>query len=362
MLNLSSGTLYTTARVHGGAHDADLRVIGASARDILDFSANINPYGPCAAVVEAVRAAALDRYPDPTGSSVREIMAPILGVPADWIILGNGAAELLWTLARALLTPGATALVVEPTFCEFRVACAAAQINVVEWRADQRDAFALDLQEVRRRAYAHHAQVVYLCSPNTPTATAVDAVQIAHWAESSPQLIAVLDQSFLSLSARFEDSSVRMPPNVVCVRSLTKDHAIPGLRLGYAIATPAIATRMEQHRPAWTTSALAQAAAVAICSQASFIDESRRRLLDDRERLRCNLRHLGLEAFESETTFFLVRVTQGAELKRRLLANHRVLVRDCSSFGLPEFIRIAARPKPDCDRLIFALGEELGQC
>jgi len=349
-------------RVHGGALDAELRALGASPREVLDFSANINPYGPCPAVVEAVRNAALDRYPDPTGRNARELMAPTLGVSADGIVLGNGAAELLWTLARVFLPPGSTALVVEPTFCEFRMACASAQAHVIEWRANEGDGFALDLEEVRRRAFAHKVRVVYLASPNTPTATAIDAARIARWAESSPQLIAVLDQSFLSLSTRFPDAKVGMPPNVVCVRSLTKDHALPGLRVGYAIATPTLAAEMEKQRPAWTTSTLAQAAAVAACSQACFVEASRRRLLNDRDRLRFRLRDLGLEPFDSETTFFLVRVKRATELRRRLLARHRILVRDCTSFGLPEFVRIAARPEPDCDRLITALEEEILQC
>src|SRR5436190_6237589 len=106
-------------REHGGVDVDELRGLGLAPADVLDFSVNVNPYGPSAAIVRAVRAAAIDRYPDPTARAARQALARACAVDVAEIIVGNGAADLLWTVARVLLRPGTTALVVEPTFSEF---------------------------------------------------------------------------------------------------------------------------------------------------------------------------------------------------------------------------------------------------
>lgn len=345
-------------RVHGGPQDAELRALGIDPATLVDFSVNTNPYGPCPALVEAIRTAPIDRYPDPTGRAAREALGSALDVAPDELALGNGAAELLWTLARALVRPGTKVLVVEPTFCELRAAATAAGAHVVEWRARSENDFAIDLDAVGARARAEDAALVYLCTPNTPTGTGVPAADIARWAAADPHRVVVLDQSFLSLSERFSDAAVAMPPNVVRVRSLTKDHAIPGVRVGYLIASRELVARVEDQRPAWMTSAMAQAAAIAACGQQAFVDDSRRALLADRDALAGELSRLRLAPVPSTAGFFLVRVGDARELRHRLLARHRILVRDCASFGLPEYVRLAARPAADRARLVAALAEE----
>lgn len=345
-------------RVHGGPQDAELRALGIDPATLVDFSVNTNPYGPCPAIVDAIRAAPIERYPDPTARAAREVMARTLDVAPDELALGNGAAELLWTLARALVRPGTKVLVAEPTFCELRAAAAAAGAHIVEWRASAEDGFAIDLDAIGARARAEAAELVYLCTPNTPTGAGVPAADIAGWATAHPRCVVVLDQSFLSLSERSTDAAVAMPANVVRIRSLTKDHAIPGVRVGYLIAARELVARVEDQRPAWMTSAMAQAAAVAACRQQAFVDDSRRKLLADRDELAGALARLGLSPVPSTAGFFLVRVGDARGLRHRLLARHRILVRDCASFGLPAYIRLAARPAADRARLVSALAEE----
>jgi histidinol-phosphate/aromatic aminotransferase/cobyric acid decarboxylase-like protein len=140
---------------------------------------------------------------------------------------------------------------------------------------------------------------------------------------------------------------------------LTKEHAIPGARVGYLLAAPERVRQLDAHRPAWPVSAHAQAAAIAVCGTAPFVRESRRRLLEDRARLASQLRELGLEAVPSTASYLLVGVGCASELRARLLARHAILVRDCSSFGLPGHVRLGARPEADRDRLGAALRQEL---
>lgn len=358
----SLGAASTAWRVHGGILRAELRTLGIEPSEVLDFSVNCNPYGPCREVVEAVRSAPIDQYPDSTAGEACEAIASVLGVDPAQVALGNGTSELLWTLARMLVRPGTGVVIVEPTFCEFRAAAERAGGRVHEWRAQAADAFAIDLQAVERLVHEHEAAVLYLCAPNTPTGIPVPANDVAEFAEANPDVAIVLDQSFLSLSERFADVQASLPGNVICVRSMTKDHAIPGIRVGYLVAVPSIVGHVEDSRPAWTTSALAQAAAIAACRATDFVDRSREKLLADCSKLAELFRGLGLDPVPSATGFLIVRTGGGLSLRNRLLANHRILVRDCRSFGLPDYIRLAARPEADRERLMGALRQELGRC
>lgn len=334
---------------HGGVTDA-LRARGV----VCDFSANVNPYGPHAAVAAAVRAADPSSYPDPTATPARRAIAASLGCEPDEIVVGPGVASLLWTLARVALSPGATALVVEPTFSELRRAAAACGARVCAWRARADDGFTIDLHAVDAAIGRAAPRLVYVCAPNNPTGVAVPAAALAELARAHPRALFAVDQSFLSLSDRHADDAVVLPANAVALRSLTKSHALAGVRVGYARCAPAIARAMERQRPPWSTSAAAIAAAVAASAAGDYVASTRDRMLADLGALRARLAELDLPTSPSSTVFTLARVPDAARLHARLL-DRGVLVRDCSSFGLPRHIRLAARPRADVDLLVRAL-------
>src|ERR1051325_9909303 len=262
-------------REHGGSREGELSALGIDCSEIVDFSVNVNPYGPTSAMLRAIREAPIERYPDPTAFAARWELARACGVGTDEVVLGNGAADLLWTLARLLVRPNAAVVIVEPTFSEFRSAASSIGARIFEWRARANDGFAVHLEPLAKLADCARADVLYVCAPNSPTGTAIPAHGLAAFAAALPRLSIVLDQSFLSLSDRFADASVRFPANVHCVRSLTKDHAIPGGRVGYAIVSPRAARAIERSRAAWTTGAAAQAAVVAACAEPEFVAEAR---------------------------------------------------------------------------------------
>src|SRR5882672_118608 len=122
-------------RIHGGIAAEELAVLGVDASDVIDFSSSTNPYGPCRAVIEAVQSTRIDRYPDPTAFTLRKALASTCDVAPDRVVVGNGAADLLWTLARVLIRPGVAVVVAEPTFAEFGAAVRFAGGRIVEWRA-----------------------------------------------------------------------------------------------------------------------------------------------------------------------------------------------------------------------------------
>lgn len=338
-------------RVHGGVDVDELRALGVTA-PVCDFSVNLNPYGPCQPLLDAMQAAPLHVYPDAQARVPRAAWAARLDTSIDNIAVGHGAADLFWAVARAFIEPDARVLIAEPTFSEFRVAAQACGARVEQLWAREQDDFRFDLTELARTG--RDARVIYLCTPNNPTGHHVGAPEIAELARALPDTLLLLDQSFLSLSDHAHELTLKLPENVICVRSLTKDFCLPGLRLGVLHAARELVARIERMRPTWATSAPAQAAIAEAAGQHSFVAESYRAMRADREQLADLLRNHGLTPLPTSATYQLVRVGDATAFRRRMLAQG-VSVRDGSSFGLPAYVRLAARPADERARFAAAL-------
>jgi histidinol-phosphate/aromatic aminotransferase/cobyric acid decarboxylase-like protein len=348
------------ARVHGGADARELSALGIDPGAVLDVSTSVNPYGPAPAMLAAIRGAPVDRYPDPEAGEAHAALAAMCVTSTDRVVLGNGATELLWTIAGLLLGAGDVVLSCEPGFSELRAAAVHAGATVVEWRATAERGFALDLGDIARRARALRARMVSLCVPASPSGVALDAADVAAFAATLADTAVVLDQSFLALSERHADLVVSLPDNVLCVRSLTKEHGIPGVRTGYLIAAPALRAQVAVARPAWSVGSAAQAAARAACALGGFVATSRERLLRERAALADALGALGFAVAPSAAPYFVAAARDARLLRERLLVKHQVLVRDCSSFGLPRHVRVMARGGSEAERIIAAFAAEAG--
>lgn len=354
----------TNRRAHGGLLHDELAPLGIRADEVLDASVNVNPYGPCPALRRAVAEAAIDRYPEPTANVARRALAAWMQVDPARVVLGNGAVDLLWSLARALLGWRDRVAIVEPAFSEMRAAAGRVGAEVFEYRTEADADFAVDLETVHAFLEQVRPRLLYIGSPSNPAGVGVPLHGLGRLADRHPGTLFIVDISFLSLSVRHAEGRGALSHRIVWVRSLTKDHALAGLRVGFAIAPPDVAARLEAERPPWSVNALAQAAAIAATTEeaARFVDESRDRLLGARVLLEQALARLNIRFHPSETIFTLADLgarVRATDLRRDLLLRHRVLVRDATSFGLPHHIRIAARPANDLDRIVTALTEEL---
>lgn len=351
-------------RVHGGLLEDELARLGLRHDEVLDVSVNVNPYGSAPVVVEAIRAASIERYPDPTAAPARTALARWLDVPPERVVVGNGAVDLIWSLARCLVRPGDRVLVLEPTFSELRLAVAHAGARVVEHRLDPAQDFALAPAALDATLRAHEPRLAYLCTPGNPTGKTIPVELLARLAGDHPQTTFLVDLSFSSLSEGHRDDVVHASERIVWLRSLTKDFALAGLRVGFAVAPPPIVARIESSRPPWSVNALAQAAACATTTAEAqaFVAESRARLLCDRAELELALRRFGLRTHASRTVYTLLDLGPerwASVLRERLFARHAVLVRDATSFGLPHHVRLCARPRAQLQRLLQALAREL---
>ena len=357
----NSKTEIALSRSHGGLAYLELAQLGLSPDQVIDFSVNSNPYGPCEAVVSAVKAARFDVYPDTNAEELKGEIQANYGIAVDSVVIGNGAADLLWILAAVLVQPKSSVLIVEPTFCEFRAACGHRGATIHEWRSLPQTGFALDWLALAAAIEQSQAEVIYLCNPNSPTGVYLPLSEVIAFAESQPNKKLILDQAFLSLSYFFSEDSVDLPDNVIILRSFTKEHAIAGLRLGYAVAAPDLVRRCERARPYWSINSLAQIAGIAACAHQDFVTKSRREILADQESMQHALRQAGWCPLPSSTLYFLLPMRDAAAMRQRLL-KHGIMTRSCASYGLPDYLRLAARPAHDVDRLIAALAIEAQSC
>lgn len=349
------------SRVHGGLDVAELSALGLDPAAVLDLSVNVNPWGPHPAVVAAIQRASLSRYPQPSAAGARAALARVAAVAPEQVLVGHGSTELIWSAVSMLASDPRPLLVAGPTFSEPVLAARAYGVPWIELRSAAQTDFTLDLSKLARAIEQHDAQAVYLCQPNNPDGGCLPASQLRELCEAYRTCTFLIDQAFLSLSTRHADAALRFPANALLVRSLTKEHALPGLRVGYALGSAELIARIDARRPSWMVSGLAEAAIIEACAQQAYVAQVRAFLLEGRGALQAACRELGLHVSPSTTSYFVMRVGDADSLRARLLARHAIAVRSCSSFGLPEHLRVAACGPEQRRQLIAALRAELGR-
>ena len=338
---------------HGDAVARRLAVAGASA---IDFAVSVNPFGPCPALMEVLREVDPGSYPDPKCKGARESLGAEIGISPDRLVLGNGASELIWTLARVLQTDERRrALVVEPAFSEASAAAKAHGEPPLGFRVD--DPAHLDATSLENAIEQTNPAFVYLANPTSPWGRTWDIVPLAELIGSTQPIPWIVDESFLSLSSAHQDASVPLPSSAIRLRSLGKSLGLAGVRVAYATVDPVLGSRIRASRAPWTINAYALAVADALAESRAWVAESRDTLLGLIARLRQLLEPANLRLESSETIYGVMRVGDASSVTERLLLDHRIAVRDCTSFGMPEHIRVCARPESDLDRLVKALVE-----
>ncbi len=342
--------------VHGGLDRAELRRLGLHPAEVLDFSSNTNAYGPSPAVRDAIAQTPLDRYPDDEALALRVALAEHLGVPPPCILAGNGSSELIWLAALAFLQPLDRVLILGPTYAEYERTAALLGAQVETLLAKEENGFTLSPAEIHAAIDSLQPSLVFLCNPNNPTSTVRSALEIAYSAIQFHNTVFIVDESYLSFVPSLGSAADPKRDNLLVVRSMTKDYALAGLRLAYAVGAEKSISVLAHMRPPWSVNAFAQAAGLAALRDQEHLRRSLELLAAAKSELTAALAELGMQVLPSATPFFLVRVDNGAAVRRALL-HKGILVRDCASFDLPEYIRICTRRPEENARLVAALSE-----
>ena len=326
---------------HGGERASN------SQDEIIDFSVNLNPYGPPNFVFDAIQDAieAIGVYPDTECSVLRAQIAHKFGCKESEVLVGAGVSEFIQLVALTFVTN--RVLIPQHTYGEYETAAwmMGAHIKRIEMpnlRINPEsivDALKTD-------------DVLFLCNPNNPTGQYLSKTDIARIVEAAERVDAllVLDEAYVDFVTNAFPAHNLSLQNLIILRSLTKSFAIPGVRIGYALASEAIIKELEIVKVPWSVSACAQKVGAAVTGSAGddFLAETRERIEQSKRTIEQSL------AVDTDANYYILDIGDARETKKELLKNG-IQVRDCTSFGLPSHIRFSVRTDKENELLLRIL-------
>lgn len=325
---------------------------------IVRLSANESPLGPSPKAVEAVRreAGRLHLYPDGGATELRAELGARLGVGPDWLMLGNGADEVIEILARAAFEIGDEIVIPEPAFEPYGTSATLAGATVVP---SPLDGYETNLRDMRERVTAR-TKAVFVCTPHNPASTIVHRTAIEGFLEAlgdEPPLC-IVDEAYRDFCDDPDNPDgvdlVRRYPAVVALRTFSKIAGLAGLRIGYAIARPDTIEMLNRVRAPYNVNRLAQVAALAALDDVAHLERTRAAILEERPRLRAELEKRGAPTPPSQSNFLLVKTGPQTAAVRAALADAGLIVRDGAGVGFPGHLRISIGTREQNDRLLAA--------
>lgn len=357
------------SKIHGGnifqfAHEQRIEPY-----EVVDFSANINPLGPSQRGLDALNAQLryISHYPDATNDDVLNAIADTYEMDKHQIIVGNGAAELLYAICRL---PGYTgAFVPAPGFSEYKEALEASKIPVRDifyrpWEDDNGKPY-FEVPYLALETFAAELKgqdgriIVFLGNPNNPDGTLLDKDHIRTVASmlKDANSLLVIDESFIDFVGNdpLQDNEHSMRSlvnefdNIIVVHSFTKFYAVPGLRIGAAFANETLITQLQQYIPSWSVNTLAQAYTKAALNDVDYIKRTKQELNEERAFMYNALDAIeGITVYPPSANFILFQVNQEgitANYINEELKKYNMIVRNCDSYvGLTNhWVRIAIK-------------------
>jgi histidinol-phosphate aminotransferase len=341
---------------------------GVAIEDIVRFDLNTAPVPPDLAqqVMSAGRFhVSLSEYPPADYRRLVEAAAERYGVGTDELVVGAGADEILDVIGKTFLVEGSKALVPVPTYAMFRVITEQrGAIAVAVPRLGAGEGYALDLPAVRDAA--RDAALVWLCSPNNPTAlpepdgaieTLLRQIALDANADDRPAPIVVVDEAYAEFAGRSLAGLRFDHPNLIVIRTASKAYALAGLRVGFAIARPELVARMNPIRPPGSVSTVSVTVVTEALRDPALAIANVERVAAERERLIAALREAGWSVGPSVTNFILVdldSVDRAASAADALLRRGLVPRTFPESHPLADHLRLTVRSPEQDDRLIEA--------
>ncbi|MFI5232488.1 MAG: pyridoxal phosphate-dependent aminotransferase [Gemmatimonadales bacterium] len=321
----------------------------------LDLGDNTNQWGVPPAAAAVLRAGLdVSRYPDMYGDSLKRTIGKSAGFGPECVVTGNGSDDVLDCVIRAFASPGDTVAHPDPTFVMVPVF---ARINgitpvAVPLKAD----FSMDADAL----LATNARIIYLCSPNNPTASPTSVETIRRIIARARGLV-IVDEAYVDFTGLpgLLAEAPALERLVVC-RTLSKAYGLAGLRVGYGVAAPKVVETIEKSRGPFKLNMMAERAAVeALTTDAAWVAARAREAVESRDRLAGELRALGFAPLPSVANFLLVPTTRAFAIAESL-QQRGIAVRPFRALtGIGDAFRITAAPWPVMERVLAALREAI---
>ncbi len=337
--------------------------LGIAPEDVIKLDGNENPFGPSPRALEAVRNERnYHIYPDPDQRKVRDALSGWLNVPAETIVCGLGSDDLIDLLLRAVVVPGDGVIDCPPSFGMYPFSAQVAGARVIE--APRQESFALELPAIE--ASADRAKLIFVASPNNPTGNRMERDELERLLATG--LLVVVDEAYIEF-AGVEHSFVplvRDHENLVVLRTFSKWAGLAGLRAGYAVMAPELASILMTIKQPYNLNVAAGVAMLGALDDAPMLMERACKIAGLRDSLSAMLQEVDwITPYPSEANFVLCRLdgVDALEVKERLAARG-IFVRYFDTPLLRNCLRISAGQEEQQQRFVAALreiGTELGR-
>jgi len=321
--------------VHGGIGK---RQQEKTRKTVLDFSASVNPSVPQFAW--RLDPECLKYYPDDSYSALKDRIGKVFHRNPEEICVGNGSVELIRAFCAVRYRDPAIPrnfFVESPTFGEYELSAALAGAS--------------------RVTDPCNGAVQFLCNPNNPTGQLLSRDEVLTKISAAQESGSILfcDEAFIELSDPEQSISDIRDPALFVLRSITKSFAVPGIRFGYGFGDPDLVLKIETARTPWCVNAYAEAFAMEALLHLDELAASRAAVEKERAFLASELEALGMKCIPSRANYILFDCGRNVSPLCEALALRGVLVRDCTSFGLPTCIRVAVMSREENRALIEAI-------
>ena len=294
----------------------------------------------------------LTRYPEPDAASLKRLLARRYEIKEENVVVTNGSITAFYLIAQAW--KGAKSTIAVPSFAEYEDACRLHEHELTFFSTSD------DLSELS----LERQDFCWICNPNNPDGKLLHRTEILRLLAANRNTKFIIDQAYVAYTTedKLKPSDVKNNPNLILIQSISKAYNIPGLRIGYLVASPEITAMVNKYIIPWSVNAIAlEASKYILIHPAQFTLPIRKWQRETAELIYQLNKFDNLEVIPTSTTFFLVRLKKGtaAELKKYLWDNYGILIRDASNFrGLDEtYIRLSTQTTAENQVLIDAIRE-----
>ncbi|MEE9911636.1 MAG: histidinol-phosphate transaminase [Deltaproteobacteria bacterium] len=332
-------------------------------RRYIKLNTNENPYPPSAKAIDAIVRAANDTlrlYPDPSSDELRDTLAGAFGLQRKNVFAGNGSDELLAFCFPAFFEPaGKPILFAEITYSFYPVY--AAFFNTPYRLVPMDGEFNIPVD-----GYFQENGGIIIANPNAPTGKSFPLAAILRILERNADSVVILDEAYIDFGGQSAAGLVSRYPNLLVIRTLSKSHALAGLRVGYALGGAELIEgliRVKDSINSYTVDRLAQAGAREAIKDVAWFEETRAKIMKTRERVSARLRDMGFTVIPSEANFIFVSNPQypGRDLFGRL-REKGILVRYFDKPKIDNFLRVSIGTDGEMDSFLTAVADICGAC
>jgi len=325
---------------------------------------NENPYDLPVEVKDAIlrefRSREWNRYPRLGSGHLRETIAEYLDISADRVMVGNGSNEILLAVMNAVLEPGKSLLIAEPTFSLYRHYCEINRADIESVRLD--DEFSFPVDSMLERFNGKDIALTVLCSPNNPTGSTISESDLRKILSATQGLV-VIDEAYIDFCAQDFLPLTEEYENLVLTRTFSKAFAFAFGRFGYGIAAPEVVREIYKVLLPYNLNGFSEVAAAELLKHRSALQQLIGEIIRERDSIIEKLSGLeGLNVYPSSANFFLMKPDMPSEKLYEQLIGKKILVRDVSHYpGLENFLRMNVGTPRENARLVDAITEIIGK-